>query len=140
MRGKFQCFWCSQWFWKGQKTDDHLQPKSLGGNDSHENFVNSCQPCNQERGLITSWFCHAKKVQSYFAKWGEVEYSKRKVIIKHAKTLIRNLPRIVDVQRKWTEIEIDKCGVAYSGQMRIEPFAILSREYGYAKPKRTRQP
>ena len=62
---------------------DHIIPKSLGGNEDDNNFVLSCNRCNQRKsgniwiknsdGSITE-FCKPKKIT-------KIEYKKDKIII-----------------------------------------------------------
>jgi 5-methylcytosine-specific restriction endonuclease McrA len=44
------CFWCKAKIARRDATRDHVIPKSKGGADSIDNFVLSCQSCNNARG------------------------------------------------------------------------------------------
>jgi len=42
-----ECFYCEGRLWNGNRTTDHLVPKSKGGILSNSNKVYSCDRCNQ---------------------------------------------------------------------------------------------
>ncbi len=47
------CFYCGNPLSRQKATRDHVQPRSKGGTDSKKNIVDSCRPCNEEKGCLT---------------------------------------------------------------------------------------
>ncbi len=47
-RDGYKCVYCGE-FIKGGMSLDHVIPKSKGGQDSFENLVTCCMPCNHEK-------------------------------------------------------------------------------------------
>jgi len=47
------CFYCGKTFPPEETSVDHKIPLSLGGNDTLENLVCSCVPCNSQKGAMT---------------------------------------------------------------------------------------
>ena len=42
-----ECFYCTTKLWEGNRTTDHILPKSKGGILSNDNKVYCCKKCNQ---------------------------------------------------------------------------------------------
>lgn len=56
-RDEWKCLYCGKnlkWAKRGQRTLDHLQPRSQGGTNENSNLVTSCQACNYSRAS-RSW-------------------------------------------------------------------------------------
>lgn len=50
------CQYCLDKFPLQDLTVDHVQPKSKGGADTHDNRVLACRPCNTKKSAHTPWF------------------------------------------------------------------------------------
>ena len=50
------CQYCMGKFKTKELTIDHVVPRSKGGQDTQENRVLCCRPCNQEKGNLYPWF------------------------------------------------------------------------------------
>ena len=46
LRDNYTCVYCKEQLTPGKLTRDHVYPQSLGGTNSWNNCVTSCQPCN----------------------------------------------------------------------------------------------
>lgn len=53
LRDRFKCSYCDKKCKIDEITLDHIIPKSRGGEDTPENLVTSCKPCNQKKGNRT---------------------------------------------------------------------------------------
>jgi 5-methylcytosine-specific restriction endonuclease McrA len=49
-RDQYSCQYCGAQPTKGQLTLDHVLPRSRGGDNTWENVVTACIPCNQRKG------------------------------------------------------------------------------------------
>lgn len=49
-RDRHTCLYCGEQFPTSELTRDHIMPVALGGQDSWENVVTACKPCNQNKG------------------------------------------------------------------------------------------
>ena len=52
----YTCQYCFEKFPLKQLSLDHVQPKSKGGLDTHDNLVCCCISCNRSKGNMTPWF------------------------------------------------------------------------------------
>lgn len=50
LRDRHRCQYCGEYFAAKDLTLDHVIPKSRGGQDSRENLVTCCKPCNRIKG------------------------------------------------------------------------------------------
>lgn len=53
---EFKCQYCFEKFALKDLSIDHVQPKSKGGEDIHDNRVLSCVDCNRKKGSLTPFF------------------------------------------------------------------------------------
>lgn len=52
-RDFFNCQYCGKHLKGDQATIDHINPRSLGGDNSFDNCVTACYPCNSRKGNKT---------------------------------------------------------------------------------------
>ena len=52
----YTCQYCFNKFPLKELTIDHVNPKSKGGKDDHDNRVLCCRPCNAKKSNHTPWF------------------------------------------------------------------------------------
>lgn len=50
---KFQCYYCRDKLHRGNRTRDHVHPKSKGGKLSKSNKVFACRICNSSKGSLS---------------------------------------------------------------------------------------
>jgi len=50
-RDKMRCAYCFKRCTERNVTVDHKIPQHLGGDNSMENLVTACKPCNQRKGI-----------------------------------------------------------------------------------------
>jgi hypothetical protein len=68
-RDKHKCAYCGGY----ANTKDHVKPKSKGGEDSWENLVSACFPCNSKKGNRTLAESGMKlRYQPHQPTWAEV--------------------------------------------------------------------
>jgi 5-methylcytosine-specific restriction endonuclease McrA len=53
---EYTCQYCFEKFPLKQLTIDHVNPRSRGGDDTHDNRVCCCRDCNLKKSNFTPWF------------------------------------------------------------------------------------
>lgn len=62
-----QCFYCGCSLTKANRTVDHIEPKSFGG----QKMVDACSPCNNSKGMETlDWFREYLGMEHFY---GEIQ-------------------------------------------------------------------
>jgi len=107
---KHPCFWCDKLLSKHQLTKDHVVPLGLGGSDKQENVVKACNLCNNERGRIVGYF--------YFLR--EFRKNKDHNKFNNMEQYCNKLPQMLELQKKWVDIEKEKWGKSPSAKMKLE--------------------
>lgn len=92
--GVDECFWCEQKFTDDRPpTNDHVQPKSLGGTAFH-GLVFSCGPCNSARGNISfDDYLEAVEIEREMCRLEKRSYRRPKRRKICGEWLITTLPR-----------------------------------------------
>lgn len=60
-----RCGWCGVSVRRKDATIDHIVSLLFGGEDDLRNMVLSCERCNHERSIVTTWFGHYRALRSY---------------------------------------------------------------------------
>lgn len=104
------CFWCGRI--DPPFNNDHVLPQFAGGTWDADNIVDSCPPCNYERGQITDY---RAKIQTAH-RWIRRNYSDDRVgpLIAY---LLRTHHFVLMLQRKWAAVETERLGRSPSAKM-----------------------
>ena len=61
-RDRRRCVYCGAVEADGVRLSvDHVEPRYLGGDDSHGNVVTACRDCNREKGHLAAWAYLARR-------------------------------------------------------------------------------
>lgn len=106
---KFQCYYCRDKLHVGNRTRDHIIPKSKGGILSKTNKVFACKTCNFSKGSLT--------IEEWLFKLENIKQNKKNTLIwKKRYMIIPVLYSLIQIQNARTNKQSERIPRHISGR------------------------
>lgn len=117
-----RCVWCGK---VGEMTEEHLDPRAVGGDEYGENVEKACRACNAKRGLVADFYAATREVYGHMSHFDTMHGAERVWVWQMVRRHNAKVPRAHVRWEMWREIEVRRLGRSESDCLEPKPIRLV---------------